>query len=114
VADELLASKTVLLRGKLARREDPRVRAVDSSGTDYVFLRVGLEKIDYGEESATLITFQDETQNVECLLQQKAFFEEENKSESIQSYISTIQHEFKTPLATVVMFIESLLTLIED
>ena len=35
--------------------------------------------------------------------------EEKNRNESLQSYTATISHEFRTPLGTSLMFLESLL-----
>ena len=35
--------------------------------------------------------------------------EAKNKSQSMESYTSTISHEFRTPLGTALMFLESLL-----
>ena len=35
--------------------------------------------------------------------------EEKNRNESLESYTSTISHEFRTPIGTSLMFLESLL-----
>ena len=35
--------------------------------------------------------------------------EEKNHTESLESYTSTISHEFRTPIGTSLMFLESLL-----
>ena len=37
--------------------------------------------------------------------------EEKNRSESLESFTSTISHEFKTPIGTTLMFLETLLTM---
>ena len=46
------------------------------------------------------------TQYVEQLRLESKLLEEKNVNESLQSLTSTISHEFRTPLATVLMFIE--------
>ena len=35
---------------------------------------------------------------------------EKNRSESLETYTSTISHEFRTPLSTSLMFLESILS----
>ena len=62
--------------------------------------------IDYLETPSIAIFFQNMTQYVEQLRLESKLLEEKNVNESLQSLTSTISHEFRTPLATVLMFIE--------
>lgn len=43
------------------------------------------------------------------MLLESKFLSEQNRIESLQSYTSTISHEFRTPLGNCLMFLEGLL-----
>ena len=43
---------------------------------------------------------------------QSEIIEERNRTDTMESYTSTISHEFRTPLATSIMFLETLLGLL--
>ena len=47
---------------------------------------------------------------MEQLRLESKLLEEKNLNESLQSYTSTISHEFRTPISTVLMFLDMLLT----
>ena len=49
------------------------------------------------------------TNHVSQVRLESKILEEQNRNVSLQSYTSTISHEFRTPLATSLMFLESLL-----
>ena len=40
--------------------------------------------------------------------------EEKNRNETLESYTSTISHEFRTPLSTSLMFLEQILSNAEE
>ena len=47
---------------------------------------------------------------VESLQQESQILEQKNKNATLESYTSTISHEFRTPLATCLMFLEGLVS----
>ena len=49
------------------------------------------------------------TQHVKQLRLESQYLTEQNRAESLESYTSTISHEFRTPLGTCLMFLEGLL-----
>lgn len=49
------------------------------------------------------------TPHVKCLRLESKVLEEKNRSNSLESYTSMISHEFRTPLATSMMFLKNLL-----
>lgn len=49
------------------------------------------------------------TQHVNELRLEAKILEEKNRNQSLESYTSTISHEFRTPLSTCLMFLENLL-----
>ena len=67
------------------------------------------KKIDYLGESAIAIYFHNMTQHVNELRLEAKVLEEKNRSQSLESYTSTISHEFRTPLSTSLMFLGSIL-----
>ena len=48
------------------------------------------------------------TQQVQQIRLESQILEEQNRRESLESYTSTISHEFRTPIATSLMFLEIL------
>ena len=67
------------------------------------------KKIDYLGKSAIAIYFQNMTQHVNELRLEAKVLEAKNRNQSLESYTSTISHEFRTPLSTSLMFLESIL-----
>ena len=61
------------------------------------------------EQKATAIYFYDMTHHIESLKLESEVLEQKNRHESIVNYQMTISHEFRTPLASSLMFLESLL-----
>ena len=74
---------------------------------EYTMIRTKL--IDYLERPAIAIYLENTTKHVNHLRLESQMLEQKNINESMQSYTSTISHEFRTPLGTVLMFLESLL-----
>ena len=67
------------------------------------------EEIYYLEKPAIAVYFEDMTEHVNNLRLEASFLEEKNRNECLESYTSTISHEFRTPLSTSLMFLESML-----
>ena len=65
--------------------------------------------IDYLEKPAIAIYLENMTKHVAHLRLESQILEQKNITESMQSFTSTISHEFRTPLSTVLMFLETLL-----
>ena len=70
-----------------------------------VFTRIHVKRISYLEKPSMAIHFQDMTQHVKQVRLESQILEEKNRNTSLQSYTSTMQHEFRTPLATALMFL---------
>ena len=68
-----------------------------------------MKKITYLEEPALAIYFQNMTQLMTQVRLEGQVLKEKNRNESMQSYTSTISHEFRTPLGTSLIFLETLL-----
>ena len=65
----------------------------------------------YEGEECTAVYFCCMTHHVDAMKFQSTIIEERNRNETMESYTSTISHEFRTPLATSVMFLDQLLSL---
>ena len=74
-----------------------------------VFTRIDVKPINYLTSNATAVYFEDMTQQVEQIRLESKILEEQNRRESMESYTSTISHEFRTPIATALMFLEMLM-----
>ena len=48
------------------------------------------------------------------MMLQSEILESKNRNDCLESYTSTISHEFRTPLSTIIMFLETLLSVIRD
>ena len=68
-----------------------------------------MKKINYLEKPATAVHFYNMTQHVNQVRLESQILEEKNRNVSLQSYTSTISHEFRTPLSTSLMFLANLL-----
>ena len=67
------------------------------------------KKIEYLESPSIAVYFQNMTQQVEKLRLESKLLAEKNRNSSLESYTSTISHEFRTPLGTSLMFLEQML-----
>ena len=81
----------------------PRTAAEKRYTTIYV------ESIEYQQQPATAIYFEEMTQYVNVLKMESRILEEKNKSQSLESYTSMISHEFRTPISTSMTMIEGIL-----
>ena len=68
------------------------------------------KKIDYLESPAIAVYFQNMTHHANQLQLESQFLKEKNRSESLETYTSTISHEFRTPLSTSLMLLESIMS----
>ena len=87
----------------------------DSDGklvSEYTLIRA--KKIDYLEQPAIAIYFQSMTKHLNQLRLESQVLEEKNRVQMLESYTSTISHEFRTPLSTSLMFLENLLRSLTD
>ena len=76
--------------------------------TEAEYTMIRAKKIRYLERPAVAIYFENMTQHVHQLRTESKLLEEKNKTQSLESYTSTISHEFRTPLGTSLMFLERL------
>ena len=68
------------------------------------------KKIHYLESPAIAIYFQNMTQYVNQIHLESQILEEKNRNETLESFTSTISHDFRTPLGTSLMFLEQLMS----
>ena len=69
-----------------------------------------VKSIDFLDSSAaTAIYFNDMTHHVERLQLESDVLEQKSKHEALVNYQLTISHEFRTPLSSSLMFLESLM-----
>ena len=61
------------------------------------------------DKCATAIYFYDMTHYVESMQLESQVLETKNKNAALVNYQMTISHEFRTPLTTTLMFLESLI-----
>lgn len=69
------------------------------------YYQIKKDKINFNEEPATSLMFLDMTQFVTSLTLQSKFKSQKVKNLQMQNYSAMMQHEFRTPLATCIMFI---------
>ena len=68
-----------------------------------------MKSIDFLDESATAVYFYDMTHHVESLKLESEVIESKNRNAILMNDQMIISHEFRTPLSTCLMFLESLL-----
>ena len=73
------------------------------------FTMIRVMKITFLQRPATAIYFSKMTGQVQQMRLQTDFLKEKTTNESLQSYSSTVSHEFRTPIGTSLMFLEQLL-----
>ena len=74
------------------------------------YIQIRTRKISYLNKANIAVYFQNVTGYVESLRLEKAILKEKIRNESLESFTSTISHEFKTPLSVSLMFLESILS----
>lgn len=61
--------------------------------------------MSYLESPAIALYFENMTKHVNEINLQSAILEEKNINETLESFTSTISHDFRTPVATCLMFL---------
>ena len=83
------------LRGDSASQRKPK----------HEYIQVRAKKTNYLESPAVAVYFTNVSHTVNQLLLESQFLEQKNRNESLESYTSTISHEFRTPVSTALMFL---------
>ena len=73
--------------------------------TEPTYYEVKKEKITFAEKPSTALIVHDMTQLVNSMTLQSKFKAQKVRNRSMQNYSAMMQHEFRTPLATCIMFI---------
>lgn len=74
-----------------------------------MFQQIRVKHIEYLEKKAIAVYFTNVSHHVKQLRLEKEVVTEQNRVETLESYTSTISHEFRTPLATCLTFLDSLM-----
>ena len=91
----------------LPKTEQKKEKAAEADFDKFTQIRV--KSIEFQEKKATAIYFYDMTHHVESLKLESEVLEQKNRHESLVNYQMTISHEFRTPLASSLMLLESLM-----
>ena len=78
------------------------------------FMMVRARAIEYLQEPAIAIYFQNMTQHINQLCLESEILDSKNRAAALESYTSTISHEFRTPLSTCLMFLDQMLLQTDD
>lgn len=70
-----------------------------------------MKHIEYLEKKAIAVYFTDVSHHIKQLRLEKEMITEKNRLETLESYTSTISHEFRTPLSTCLQFLDTLMSL---
>ena len=85
--------------------------ACQPKGLKNQFCSIHVKQVSYQGEECTAVYFCCMTHHVDAMKFQSEIIEERNRADTMESYTSTISHEFRTPLATSIMFLEQLLSI---
>ena len=91
-----------------------KLPACQPKGIKNQFCSIHVKQVEYMGELCTAVYFCCMTHHVDAMRFQSSVIEEKNRSETMESYTATISHEFRTPVSTSVMFLETLLGLAQD
>ena len=78
----------------------------------YDYIRIRVEQIEYEEQPAMAIFLENNNSTVRTMILHCNVTETKNWNENLESYTSTISHEFRTPISTCLMFLDILLGLL--
>lgn len=78
------------------------------------FCSIHVKKIMYEGEMCIAVYFCCMTHHVDAMRLQSVCIDEKNKADTMQSSVSVVSHEFRTPLSTSIMFLENCITLCND
>ena len=73
--------------------------------------KIRVKKLNFMQSPATAIYFSDATHQLSQHRLENQIHEEKKRIKALETYTSTISHEFRTPIGTSLMFLESLLSL---
>ena len=76
-----------------------------------MYQQIRVKHIEYLEKKAIAVYFTNVSHHVKQLRLEKDVVTEQNRVESLESYTSTISHEFRTPLATCLTFLDILVAM---
>ena len=93
-----------------SRRRSVRQKGDQEQSHKFTFTQIRTRKINYLEKPAIAIYLQNITEHINHLRLESQILEQKNKNATLESYTSTISHEFRTPLATCLMFLEGLVS----
>ena len=68
----------------------------------------------YQGEMCKAVYFCCMTHHMDAMRFQSEIIEAKNQAETTESYVSTISHEFRTPVSTAIMFLETLMNITAD
>lgn len=88
---------------------DSKTEKVQTENRKSRFTQIRVKSIEFLDKTATAVYFYDMTHHMESFKLENEIFETKNKNESLVNDQLTVSHEFRTPLSTVLMFMESLL-----
>ena len=75
------------------------------------FYSIRVKKLKYMGEECTVLCFSDMTHYFEAMDLQSSMIEEKDR---ILNYVTTISHEFRTPVSTSLMFLETIILMSND
>ena len=78
-----------------------------SKSNEYTMIRT--KKINYLDSPAIAVYLLNMTQHVTQIRLESQILEEKNRNQSLESFTSTISHEFRTPVSNALMILEQLL-----
>ena len=81
-----------------------------SSAANTRFSKIQLKKIKFLTKPAIAVFFNDVTHEINQRRLESQIVEQKNRNHELESYTSTISHEFRTPIATSLMFLETLVS----
>lgn len=81
----------------------------NSPDTIEKYTRIRIEKIEYQEKKATAVYFEDFSKHVKIMRLEREVQKKQAEARNLESYTSMMSHEFRTPLATAIMFIKMIL-----
>ena len=92
---------------------------INEEGKDQIYLNtnknsyhmISSKRVEFDGRNAVAIHFQNVTQLVKTVQLESKILDQQIKVNALQNYASIMQHEFKTPIATSVSFLETILFL---
>ena len=113
VIDGYQSGQFVHLNNLLFRMQtyDQNIVSLKINDCHYSFIKVRVEEIEYKQLPALAIFLDNSTSNVESMMLQMSVNQGKIRNEYLESYTSTISHEFRTPLCSCLLFLETILSM---